>query len=85
MRSIRPIVFALSFTCFHIGVASAEDPAPPKTTATRPVREHPNETSVPNNSAPMKAQTDTTGSTNQSPVVKEMNSEEKRKIEVEGK
>lgn len=82
MRSVRPAVLALSFVCFQVGIASADDP--PKTTATRPAREHPNETSLPNNAPPVTSK-QTTGSTNQSPIVKEMNAEELEKVKKEGK
>ena len=82
MRSVRPVVIALSFLCFQAGIALAEDS--PKTTATRPAREHPNEISLPNNAPPVSSK-QTTGSTNQSPMVKEMNAEELEKVKKEGK
>ena len=82
MKFIKPVVIALSFLCFQVGIASADDP--PKTTATRPAREHPNETSLSNNAPPVSSK-QTTGSTNQSPMVKEMNAEELEKVKKEGK
>jgi hypothetical protein len=65
-------------------VASAEDAPSPPTTATRPAREHPQQTSVPNN-APPASRTQTTGSTSQDPTVQNMNAEGKKKLEIEGK
>jgi ABC-type phosphate transport system substrate-binding protein len=65
-------------------VASAEEASPPKTTATRPAKEHPEQTSVPSN-APPASRTQTTGSTSQDPAVQKMNAEGKQKLEIEGK
>jgi hypothetical protein len=84
MKPIGPVLIALSLLGFQTAVALADDPSPPKATATRPAREHPNETSLPNN-APPTSSTQTTGSTDQSPVVKEMNAEELEKVKKEGK
>ena len=56
----------------------------PDTTATRPAKEGPQQTSVPNAAQPATT-TQTTGATNQDPKIKEMNEEEKKKIEKEGK
>ena len=56
----------------------------PGTTATRPAKTGPEQTSVPNSSPPATA-TQTTGESNQSPTVKKMNDDEKKKIETEGK
>jgi hypothetical protein len=56
----------------------------PDATATRPSKEGPQQTSIPN-SAPPATTTQITGATNQEPKVKEMNEEEKKKIEKEGK
>lgn len=65
-------------------LAFAEDVPMPKTTATRPAKEHPQETSVPNNAPPATA-TQTTGSTGQDPTVEKMNADAKKKLEIEGK
>jgi hypothetical protein len=62
----------------------AGETTPPDTTATRPAKAGPEQTSVPN-AAPPATTTQTTGATNQDPKVKEMNEEEKKKIEKEGK
>jgi hypothetical protein len=56
----------------------------PDTTATRPAKEGPQQTSVPN-AAPPATITQTTGASNQDPKIKAMNEEEKQKVEKEGK
>ena len=63
---------------------TAEQANRPDTTATRPAKDGPQQTSVPN-ASPHATTTQTTGATNQEPKVKEMNEEEKKKIEKEGK
>src|ERR1039457_6149681 len=55
----------------------------PDTTATRPAKAGPEQTSIPNASPPVTA-TQTSGAANQDPKVTEMNAEEKKKIEKEG-
>jgi hypothetical protein len=52
--------------------------------AARPARGPQSETSASTN-APPASTTQTTGATNQPPVVKQMNEEEKQKVEKEGK
>jgi len=84
MISTGRVVVILSFLCLQTGLASADDASPPKTTATRPAREHPGETSLPNN-APPATRTQTTGSTNQDPTTKQMNEKAKKELEIEGK
>jgi hypothetical protein len=56
----------------------------PGATATRPSKTGPEQMSIPN-AAPPATTTQITGATDQEPKVKEMNEEEKRKIEKEGK
>ena len=56
----------------------------PDATATRPSKTGPEQTSIPNANPPVTA-TQTTGASNQEPKVKQMNEEEKTKIEKEGK
>ena len=56
----------------------------PGTNATRPAKAGPEQTSVPNTAPPATA-TETTGQSNQSPTVRKMNEDEKKKIETEGK
>src|SRR5262249_10262965 len=84
MRSIGLVVIALSFSCVQLAPAAADDASPPKTTATRPATEHPQENSVPNN-APPADNKHITGSTNQDPTIKQMNAEGERKLKIEGK
>jgi len=57
---------------------------PARTIATRPAREHQQETSLPNNAPPLSSK-QTTGSTSQDPMTQKMNSDEKKKVETEGK
>jgi hypothetical protein len=54
-------------------------------TATRPAKDGPQQSSVPNAAHPPVTTTQTTGATNQEPKIKQMNEEEKQKIETEGK
>ena len=56
----------------------------PGTNAARPSKTGPEQTSIPNANPPVTT-TQTTGASNQEPKIKEMNEEEKRKIEKEGK
>jgi hypothetical protein len=56
----------------------------PGTTAARPAKTGPEQTSVPN-AAPPTTTTQTTGESNQSPTVKNMNEDGKKKLETEGK
>ena len=56
----------------------------PGTTAARPAKTGPEQTSVPN-AAPPATTTQTTGESNQSPTVKNMNEDGKKKLETEGK
>jgi hypothetical protein len=83
MKSTKLAVIALSLF-IPASIAAADDASPPATTATRPAREHPQQTSVPNN-APPATRTQTTGSTSQDPTVQNMNAEAKKKLEIEGK
>jgi len=83
MKAVRPIIIGLSLCILSIP-ALADDASQPKTTATRPAKEHPKESSLPSN-APPATRTQTTGSTSQDPTIKQMNAEEKRKLEIEGK
>ena len=56
----------------------------PGTTAARPAKTGPEQTSVPNASPPATT-TQTTGESKQSPTVKNMNEDGKKKLETEGK
>ena len=84
MKPTGLVIIALSFLCFQVGVASADDASPPKATATRPAEEHPEQTSTPN-VAPPATRTQTTGSSNQDPATKQTNEEGQKKLEKEGK
>lgn len=79
--ALAAVALSLFVPC---SVASADDASSPPTTATRPAKEHPQQTSVPNN-APPATRTQTTGSTSQDPAVQNMNAEGKKKLEIEGK
>jgi hypothetical protein len=57
---------------------------PPNTTATRPAKTPPEQTSVPNASPPA-TRTQTTGEASQDPTIKKMNEDEKQKVETKGK
>ena len=57
---------------------------PPDTTATRPAKSSPAQTSAPNDAAPAGAN-QTTGATNQDATVKKMNEDEKQKVDTKGK
>ena len=62
----------------------AGETTPPDATATRPSKDGPQQASTPNGAPPATA-TQTTGEANQSPAVKTMNEEGKKKLETEGK
>jgi hypothetical protein len=84
MDPIKTAAIAFSFLCFQAGIASADEASPPNTTATRPAKEHPDQTSMPS-AAPPATRTETTGSVNQDPITKQMNDDAKKKLETEGK
>ena len=64
--------------------AAAQAGQPPDTTATRPAKTPPGQSSVPNDS-PAATRTETTGATNQDAGVKKMNEDEKQKVDTKGK
>ena len=66
-----------------IQTASAQNDKP-DTTATRPAKTLPDQTSVPNN-APSATTTQTTGTAPQDETIKKMNEDAKRKVDTEGK
>ena len=76
--------FAIAILLLSAPTFAVAQTNPPNTTATRPTKTGPEQTSVPN-AIPPATRTQTTGATNQEPKVKEMNEEEKKKIEKEGK
>jgi hypothetical protein len=65
------------------GVA-AQTSQPPDTTATRPAKTTPAQTSVPN-AGPAATTTQTTGQSSQDATVKKMNEDEKQKVDTKGK
>jgi hypothetical protein len=79
------LVASLLTGAFLLGVqsASAEDTTP-NTTATRPAKTLPEQTSVPN-SAPPASTTQTTGEASRDETVKKMNEDEKQKVDTKGK
>lgn len=68
----------------NIQQAAAQANPPPDTTATRPAKTSPAQTSAPNDAAPAAAN-QPTGATNQDPVVRKMNEDEKQKVDTKGK
>jgi hypothetical protein len=69
---------------FGTPAVSAEDNAPPST-ATRPAKVLPDQTSTPNHAAPPATTTQTTGQAPHDPTIKEMNETEKTKVDTKGK
>jgi hypothetical protein len=86
-KLIKPVALVASLLtgAFLLGVhtASAEDNAP-STTATRPAKTLPEQSSVPNN-APAASTTQTTGAASRDETVKKMNDDEKQKVDTKGK
>jgi hypothetical protein len=76
--------FAIAILLLSAPAFAVAQTNPPNTTATRPTKTGPEQTSVPNASPPA-TRTQTTGATNQDPTVKKMNDDEKKKVEKEGK
>ena len=68
----------------NVPAANAQTNSPPSTTATRPAKTPPEQTSVPNASPPATT-TQTTGEASQDPTVKKMNEDEKQKVDTKGK
>jgi hypothetical protein len=64
--------------------AIAQTASPPSTTATRPATTPPGQTSMPNDASPATANK-TTGEASRDPVVKQMNEDEKQKVDTKGK
>jgi hypothetical protein len=68
----------------NVEPAAAQANPPPDTSATRPAKTSPAQTSAPNDAAPA-ATNQTTGATNQDATVKKMNEDEKQKVDTKGK
>ncbi|MHC2465253.1 hypothetical protein [Bradyrhizobium embrapense] len=64
--------------------ASAQTNSPPSTTATRPAKVLPDQTSAPSN-APPATTGQSTGEVSKDPTIKEMNEDEKQKVDTKGK
>jgi hypothetical protein len=69
---------------FGVQAANAQTNVSPGTTATRPAKTPPDQTSIPGSSPPATA-TQTTGEASRDPTTKQMNEDEKRKVETKGK
>jgi hypothetical protein len=68
----------------NVHEVAAQTREPPDTTATRPAKTTPAQTSVPNASPPATT-TQTTGQSSQDATVKKMNEDEKQKVDTKGK
>ena len=64
--------------------ANAQTSATPGATATRPAKTLPDQTSIPSTAAPATT-TQTTGEASRDPVIKQMNEDEKAKVDSKGK
>jgi hypothetical protein len=86
--NIKPLTLAVALLSgvflLHPPAVSAQDTSAPGTTATRPAKALPDQTSVPNASPPATT-TRTTGEASRDPTIKKMNQDEKQKVETEGK
>jgi hypothetical protein len=69
---------------FDVQVANAQTNASPGATATRPAKTLPDQTSIPG-SGPPATTTQTTGEASRDPVIKQMNEDEKRKVDTKCK
>ena len=69
---------------FDVHAANAQTGAAPDATATRPAKTPPDQTSTPS-SGPAATTTQTTGEASRDPTIKQMNEEEKSKVDSKGK
>ncbi|MCP1835918.1 hypothetical protein J2R76_004257 [Bradyrhizobium sp. USDA 4532] len=69
---------------FATQTALAQTASPPNATATRPARVLPDQNSVPS-SGPPATTGQTTGEVSRDPTIKQMNDDEKRKVDTKGK
>ncbi|WP_316396791.1 hypothetical protein [Bradyrhizobium sp. 33ap4] len=69
---------------FATQAALAQTDSPPKATATRPAKVLPDQNSVPS-SGPPATTGQTTGEASRDPTIKQMNDDEKRKVDTKGK
>ena len=82
-RTLAALLLSSVFL-FNVQAARAQTNSPPSTTATRPAKTPPDQTSVPNN-APAATTTQTTGEAGRDPAIKKMNEDEKQKVDTKGK
>ncbi|MGY3692544.1 hypothetical protein ACVIGA_002624 [Bradyrhizobium sp. USDA 3240] len=85
-RTFRTLAATLSagVLLFATQAAFAQTASPPSTTATRPAKVLPDQTSVPSN-APPATTGQTTGEASRDPTIKKMNEDEKQKVDTKGK
>jgi len=69
---------------FDMQAANAQTNAAPDTTATRPAKTPSGQTSIPS-SGPPATTTQTTGEASRDPTIKQMNEDEKSKVDSKGK
>ena len=69
---------------FDVQAANAQTNTAPDTTATRPAKTTPDQTSIPS-SGPPATTTQTTGEASRDPTIKKMNEDEKAKVDTKGK
>ena len=69
---------------FDVQAASAQTNAAPAATATRPAKTTPDQNSIPS-SGPPATTTQTTGEASRDPTIKQMNEDEKSKVDTKGK
>ncbi|MCA6122492.1 hypothetical protein J6500_11400 [Bradyrhizobium sp. WSM 1704] len=82
-RTLAATLFAGVFL-FGTHAALAQSNSPPPTTATRPAKVLPDQTSTPSN-APPATTGQSTGEPSRDPTIQKMNDDEKRKVETKGK
>jgi hypothetical protein len=82
MTTLAALVSGVLISNIH--GAAAQTSQPPDTTATRPAKTTPAQTSVPN-ASPSATATQTTGESRPDATVKKMNEDEKQKVETTGK
>jgi hypothetical protein len=83
-ESVPAVIAAFLLGLSFCPQAAIADDTAPKATATRPAKDPAGQTSLPN-AAPPATTTQTTGSANQDPQTRQMNEQEKEKVEKEGK
>lgn len=83
-RTALAVSLLSSALLFNAQAATAQTASPPGATATRPATTPPGQTSLPNQSPPATT-TQTTGEASRDPVIKQMNEDEKQKVDTKGK